>query len=89
MMSELKGGIRQFNAMAGDISKAGISVTKTMGSGKDSFDKLSQQAIPPAVTLLHRLNDISANLEKVSNELRQNPSIMLRGTQPPKPGPGE
>ena len=75
--------------MATDMSKAGKNVSKTMVSGKNTLDKISQQTIPPAVLLLRRLNAISANLEKVSNEMRQNPSVVIRGTTPPKPGPGE
>ena len=60
-----------------------------MTSGKIALDKFSQQTIPPAISLLNRLNAIAANLEKVSNQLRQNPSVIIRGTTPPKPGPGE
>ncbi|KTD44840.1 MlaD family protein [Legionella quateirensis] len=89
ILKELKVGVKKFNTMADDISIAGKSVSKTMDAGKITVDKISQQTIPPAVLLLRRLNTISANLEKVSNEMRQNPSVVLRGTKPPKPGPGE
>lgn len=89
MLQELKTGINQFNSLAESISIAGKDVSKTMVAGKNTIDKLSQQTIPPAVVLLRRLNTIAANLEKVSNEMRQNPSVVIRGTTPPKPGPGE
>ena len=71
------------------VSQAGEKVSETMNSGKIALDKFSQQTIPPAISLLNRLNDIAANLEKVSNQLRQNPSVVIRGTTAPKPGPGE
>ncbi|KTD31759.1 ABC transport system periplasmic substrate binding protein [Legionella moravica] len=89
ILNELKIGVKKFNAMADDISVAGKSVSKTMNAGKVAVDKISQQTLPPAVLLLRRLNTISANLEKVSNEMRQNPSVVIRGTKPPEPGPGE
>jgi phospholipid/cholesterol/gamma-HCH transport system substrate-binding protein len=89
MLQELKTGINKFNSLAESISIAGKDVSKTMVAGKNTIDKLSQQTIPPAVVLLRRLNTIAANLEKVSNEMRQNPSVVIRGTTPPKPGPGE
>lgn len=89
ILNELKVGVKKFNAMADDISVAGKSVSKTMNAGKVAVDKISQQTLPPAVLLLRRLNTISANLEKVSNEMRQNPSVVIRGTKPPEPGPGE
>ncbi|HHF7368181.1 TPA: MlaD family protein [Legionella bozemanae] len=89
MLTELRVGISKFNTMAESLSQAGNSVSKTMGTGKNAIDKISEEALPPAVILLRRLNTISANLEKVSSEMRQNPAVVIRGTKPPKPGPGE
>lgn len=89
LVKELRVGVRKFNSAATNMGEAGTNVSKTMVSGKNAIDKISQQALPPAVILLRRLNAISANLEKVSNEMRQNPSVVIRGTKPPKPGPGE
>jgi phospholipid/cholesterol/gamma-HCH transport system substrate-binding protein len=88
-MKDLKKGVNKFNGLASDMSAASKSVSQTMVSGKNAIDQISQQAVPSATYLLHRLNAISANLEKVSNELRQDPSVVIRGTKPPKPGPGE
>nr|HEN5515944.1 MCE family protein [Legionella pneumophila] len=82
-------GISKFKSLADNMSAAGKDVSKTMIAGKNTIDQISQQAIPPAVILLRRLNAISANLEKVSNEMRQNPSVIIRGTKAPKLGPGE
>ncbi|HHT0593819.1 TPA: MlaD family protein [Legionella anisa] len=89
MLDELRVGISKFNTMAESLSQAGNSVSKTMGTGKNAIDKISEEALPPAVILLRRLNTISANLEKVSSEMRQNPAVVIRGTKPPKLGPGE
>lgn len=86
---ELKVSLAKFNDMASSINTAGKKVSTTMESGKTAIDKISQEAVPPAVSLLRRLNTIAANLEKVSAEMRQNPSVVIRGTTPPKPGPGE
>lgn len=89
MLKELRVGISKFNIMAQSLSKAGNTVSNTMNSGKTTLDKISQEALPPAVILLRRLNVISANLEKVSSEMRQNPSVIVRGVKPRHPGPGE
>jgi phospholipid/cholesterol/gamma-HCH transport system substrate-binding protein len=89
MMKELKVGISKFNGLAADMGKAGRSVSSTMDSGKEAVMKLSEQTIPQATILLRRLNNISANLEEVSGDMRQNPSVVVRGTAPPKLGPGE
>ncbi|KTD22901.1 ABC transport system periplasmic substrate binding protein [Legionella lansingensis] len=89
VVAELKTGVRKFNVMATSVSKAGNEVADTMQAGKLAINKISQQAVPPAVVLLRRLDVIAANLEKISTQMRQNPSVLIRGTQPPKPGPGE
>jgi phospholipid/cholesterol/gamma-HCH transport system substrate-binding protein len=89
LVRELQTGISKFKVMADNLSAAGTSVSSTMNSGKSTLDKISQEAIAPTATILRRLSTISANLEKVSSELRQNPSVIIRGTATPKPGPGE
>lgn len=88
IIKELEVGVAKFNVLATDMSQAGRSVTKTMNSGKYAIDSISQQTIPPLVILLRHLNAISANLENLSAEIRQNPAVIIRGTAP-KPGPGE
>lgn len=89
MIDELKTGIHKFNTLAIDMSSASKHVSATMEAGKNSIDKLSQQAIPPVVLLLQRLDLIAANLEVVSQAVRQNPAVIIRGSTPPKSGPGE
>ena len=89
VVSELKIGIGKFNKMADSISTAGVEVSQTMKAGKTGIDKISQQTVPSLTILLHRLGLIAANLEKVSVKLRQNPAVLIRGSTPPKPGPGE
>lgn len=89
LINEIKSSAHQFSLMSRDISAAGLQLSSTMKAGRNSIDKISQQAIPPAVNLLRRLDLIAANLEKVSAEMRQNPAVIIRGSAAPKPGPGE
>ena len=89
LIRNLKDSVVQFNKMSTDVAAAGIQLSDTMKAGRNSIDKISQQAIPPAVLLLRRLDLIAANLEKVSADMRQNPAVIIRGSAPPKSGPGE
>lgn len=89
LITELRNSVGYFTKMSNDVAKAGKQLNVTMKSGRNAIDKISQQAIPPAVILLKRLDLIAANLEQVSVELRQNPSVIIRGAAPPKAGPGE
>lgn len=89
ILNNLKVSISKFNILATDLSAASKQISSAMQAGKNSIDKISQQALPPAVQLLDRLDTMTANLEKVSAEMRQNPAVVIRGSAPPKPGPGE
>ena len=89
LVTELRIGLTKFKNMASAMTAAGKSVSSTMKTGKTAIDKISQQTVPSADTLLRRLDVIAANLEKVSTQMRQNPSVIIRGTTPPPPGPGE
>ena len=89
LIRNLKDSVLQFSKMSRDVGAAGVQLSDTMRAGRNSIDKISQQAIPPTVLLLRRLDLIAANLEQVSANMRQNPAIIIRGSAPPKSGPGE
>jgi phospholipid/cholesterol/gamma-HCH transport system substrate-binding protein len=81
--------IKELKTGVGHMSVASQNVSKVMVSGKNTVDQISQQTIPSVTVLINHLNTITANLEKISNEMRQNPSVVIRGTKPPQSGPGE
>lgn len=89
LMSEIQVSVTKFSDMSENVSDASDRLSTTMIAGRNAIDKISQQAIPPAVTFLRRLDLIAANLEQLSINLRQNPSIVIRGSAPRKTGPGE
>ncbi|OGV29477.1 MAG: hypothetical protein A3E88_00060 [Legionellales bacterium RIFCSPHIGHO2_12_FULL_35_11] len=89
LMTEMRESVTKFGDMSEDVSDASDRLSTTMVAGRNAIDKISQQAIPPAVTFLRRLDIIAANLEKLSIELRKNPSMVVRGSAPRKSGPGE
>lgn len=53
------------------------------------ISSISQQTMPDIQELITRMNDTTLNLQQVSQDLQRNPSILIRGKQPPPPGPGE
>ncbi len=89
LVDALEGSAIRVDVMARDVSVASKQFTQTMSAGKNTIDQLSQQTIPALVTLMRRFDSISANLQVLSEQLRQNPAIVIRGSTPPKPGPGE
>lgn len=89
LAGDLRVSAKKFDAMAEDVSASGKQFTRTMKAGKNSIDQISQQTLPPATLLLRKLNNIAANLEEMTEDMRQNPAVILRGAAPPKLGPGE
>lgn len=89
IVNDLHTGIKKFEQMATTVTKAGGKVSDTMQAGKNTLNRISGEAVTPLATLFSKLNTILANLEIVSSEMRQNPAVIIRGTKPPTPGPGE
>lgn len=54
-----------------------------------TIQAIKAQTLPEANQLLENLNNTSSNLLDVSREVKQNPSIIIRGKTAPPPGPGE
>lgn len=88
LTAEMRTSIASFGAMSHDMAVAGRQLNTTMITGKDALDVIAQQGVPPALSLLHRLDEIAGNIEQLSSELRRNPSMLIRGTTLKK-GPGE
>jgi phospholipid/cholesterol/gamma-HCH transport system substrate-binding protein len=87
--NELSSTIDNVRKMSDDVAQAGRNVTSTMKSARFTVDKFNQQAIPPAVDLINRLNQIAASIEQISQDMNQNPAIIIRGKAETQPGPGE
>ncbi|GEM_PF-635053 len=86
---QLSETILEVKKMSQDVAAAGKNVSNTMGAARYTIDKFNQQAIPPAVDLINRLDQISATIEQITQDIEQNPAVVLRGKKPPAPGPGE
>ncbi|MCX7115443.1 MAG: MlaD family protein [Gammaproteobacteria bacterium] len=79
----------QFHEIILNINKSTLQwpqLTSQMTAGVTNF---SEYTIPTANSLLKHLNRMAINLEKTSGDLKNNPSVLIRGTTPPKAGPGE
>lgn len=69
--------------------QAAKQLNKTTDQIGQEVSNLSQQTLPSVQELLSKMNDTTANLQQLTEDLQTNPSILLRGKQQPAPGPGE
>jgi phospholipid/cholesterol/gamma-HCH transport system substrate-binding protein len=74
-----------FDRMSNKLARAGESA----GSTLDSAQQFSSSTLPEVHQLVLELRDLTASLRRVSDQLEQNPGVLLRGKPPAKHGPGE
>lgn len=58
-------------------------------SSQDTVRALQTQILPEAHKALINLDDLSTAFTGVATKINRDPSILIRGTSPPPPGPGE
>lgn len=75
--------------MATELAKTGESVRGLAGESRGDIEEFSMTTLPDLQRLVMQLRKLTASLQQVSEELEQNPAILLRGRQPQPPGPGE
>lgn len=71
------------------IRDAGATVKDTAKDGRVVLHDFRHQTLPNANVLLEDLQHVSSNLRSLSDELKENPSIIIRGKQAREAGPGE
>lgn len=96
ILSNLDRVSREMSANSGRmttiITNTSIASEKFSGllqSGTATFNSIETQTLPATYRLLNNLDKISQNLIQFSSDLKQNPSILLRGAAPAPLGPGE
>ncbi len=60
-----------------------------MQESRSAMKSISTQTLPAANQAMADLSIITRNLVGVSNEIKQNPAVLIRGVQPNPLGPGE
>lgn len=71
------------------LAHAGESISETMEEGKITLKTINNQALPPAINFIDKLDRVASNIDALSKELKHNPSMIIRGKTPKRLGPGE
>ena len=74
-----------FDRMSNELAHAGASASSAL----DSAQQFSTSTLPEVQQLVMELRDLTTSLRRVSDQLEQNPSVLLRGKPQAKRGPGE
>lgn len=84
-----KKSLQRLEQVLSQITVAANSANQTFAKGHDLLDTINRQLVPKFYDNLDNFADISLSLKSLSQELSQNPAILIRGKQLPSPGPGE
>ncbi len=60
-----------------------------LDSSHDTVRAVQTQILPEAHQALSGVDELSSSINDAATRIERNPSIMIRGTAPPPPGPGE
>lgn len=85
LAQRIRHSTEKFDHMNDELAKASSSTRETM----DSARQFTSETLPAAQQLIVELRDLTQSLQRVSDELEQNPSALLYGKTPRKLGPGE
>ena len=68
---------------------AELSASGNAGKALKSTQQFTSETLPEIEQLVMQLRELTASLQRVSSQIEQNPSVLLYGKTPAKPGPGE
>jgi len=89
VMEHFDEGLIKVGRMSHSLTRAGNEVSLTMQSSRRTLNSIERQALPPAVALMNKLDRLADTLDGLAKELKQNPSIVIRGKAMRQLGPGE
>lgn len=89
VMDQAKKTLATLQATAKRFDRTSEVAEHAMQAGQVAINNLTQQVAPAATMTLQHLNAIEVNLTTLTNNMKRNPSMLIRGKQPTPPGPGE
>ncbi|VVC75848.1 hypothetical protein AQUSIP_11450 [Aquicella siphonis] len=89
LTTTLSANSQRLNLLILNTTRASQQLTPLLQSSTSAMKTLELQTLPTTYRLLSNLNDVARTLGEVSTQLKQNPSMLIRGAAVPPPGPGE
>ena len=89
LVLELKESAQTFNSLADEIKKTSAEARSTFANTSAMTENMNNQLLPEFIQALSTIQKLVENLDGFSEELKETPSMLIRGRMPAKPGPGE
>jgi phospholipid/cholesterol/gamma-HCH transport system substrate-binding protein len=85
----LAGNAQKLNVIVGNTERASHRLGPLLDSSQDTVKALQTQVLPEAHKALTDLDNLSNSFGGAAAKINRDPSVLIRGTAPPAPGPGE
>lgn len=89
LIERIESSAAALEKMAKDTTRASASVSKTFdGVGPDAI-RFAEDGLPELERLIVEMRELSVSLQRITNQVEHDPSILLRGNEARQRGPGE
>lgn len=75
--------------MAAETAQTNAAARRTLDAIDGDARRLAQQSLPELENTLAEARALAVTMRQIAQQVERNPSVLLRGTAPPPPGPGE
>ena len=89
LLERMQKSANGFDRMASDIARAGASVSADVAGARTDLRQATDELVPEVRLLVSELRETTASLRRFSEQLEQNPGVLLYGKPAAKRGPGE
>jgi phospholipid/cholesterol/gamma-HCH transport system substrate-binding protein len=89
VMAEFRKTMKSIRQTSLQVNSLSGNVRQMVHTGTVMFDNLNDQLLPASQQMLARMQGVMSNLDTLSAEAANNPSVLIRGKEPALPGPGE
>ena len=79
----------EIRGLGSNLSAASANIDKAVEASSDGLVDFTRTTLPEINQMVNELRVASENLRRMSETLAQDPSVLMFGAPPPKPGPGE
>jgi phospholipid/cholesterol/gamma-HCH transport system substrate-binding protein len=89
VMQSVQQSAKSIQKMSDNLVAMSGKADVILRNGAVTTQTLNDQLMPEAVASMANIQTILNNLENVTQQMSQDPAVLIRGRQPPAPGPGE
>ncbi len=86
---ELPAIITSVKQAATSLESTGRQADALLRNGAATMQTVNNQLMPQTVSTMNYVQTLLNNLTNVSQQMEENPAVLVRGRQPAQPGPGE